>query len=129
MVIDIDGMELNAKFIDTTGAVLDEFVILKSESPSGINQYDENDRAQMNVFPNPFKEDFTIEVTLQKPEEIDLRIMDVKGNIIQHFAKREYPVGCNEIKYSPQSIPSNGIYIVEMQTASNLSVKRLVRTE
>jgi hypothetical protein len=129
MVIDIDGMELNAKFIDTTGAVLDEFVILKSESPSGINQYDENDRAQMNVFPNPFKEDFTIEFTLKKSEEVELRIMDVKGNVIQRFAKRQYPAGCNEIKYSPQSIPSNGIYIVEMQTASNLSVKRLVRTE
>lgn len=129
MVIDVNGMELNAKFIDTTGTVLDEFVILKSESPSGVNEYDETDRAQMNVFPNPFKEDFTIEFTLQKEEEVELRIMDVKGNIIRQFAKKQYPTGSHQFKYAPETVPANGIYIVEMQTGRNLSVKRLVRME
>lgn len=129
MVIDVNGMELNAKFIDTTGTVLDEFVILKSESPSGINDYDENDRAQMNVFPNPFKEDFAIDFTLAKAEEVEVRIMDVKGNVITQFPKKEYPIGEHQLKYRPRSVPANGIYIVEMQTSSKLSVKRLVRME
>lgn len=129
MVVDVNGLELNAKFIDTTGTVLDEFVILKSASPSGLNEYDATDRAQMNVFPNPFTEDFTIDFILEKVEEVELRIMDVKGNVIQQFPAKAYPSGTHQLKYAPTSVPTNGICIVEMQTAGKISVKRLVRME
>ena len=129
MVVDVNGLELNAKFIDTTGTILDEFVILKSASPSGVNEYDAADRAQMHVFPNPFKEDFTIEFTLQKSDDVEVRIMDVKGNIVQQFPAKAYPSGSHKLKYAPTSVPANGIYIVEMHTSNNISVKRLVRME
>lgn len=129
MVIDVNGWELNAKFIDTTGAVLDEFAILKSSSPAGLTDYDPADRAQMNVYPNPFREDFNIQFELQKEEEVAIRIMDVKGNIVQQFPSSLYGAGKHELNYLPTSIPSNGIYIVELQTANDLSVKRLVRME
>lgn len=127
MVVDVNGLELNAKFIDTTGTVLDEFVILKSAIPSGLNEYDATDRAQMNVFPNPFTEDFTIDFILEKAEEVELRIMDVKGNVFQQFPAKVYPSGSHQLKYAPTSVPTNGICIVEMQTAGKISVKRLVR--
>lgn len=129
MVIDVDGWELNAKFIDTTGAVLDEFVILKSSSPSYVAEYDEAVKVLMNVFPNPFKEDFNIQFELQKPETVSIRIMDVKGNIIQRFSAIDYGVGKHEVNYFPTTIPTDGIFLVELQTANNVSVKRLVRTE
>lgn len=129
MVIDVNGWELNAKFIDTTGSVLDEFAILKSEGPSGVGTYDDTDRAQMTVFPNPFKDRFTMEFTLQKREKVELRIMDVSGNIVQLFDAKEYAAGSHQLTYSPATPVANGIYLVEMQTENKLSVKRLVRME
>lgn len=128
MVIDINGSELNAKFIDTTGTVLDEFVILKSEGPSALSEYELEDRAQMNVFPNPFHDEFTIELTLTRSEEIELRIIDVNGRVLKQFEKQEFQPGCSQITIVPDHVPANGIYIVEMQTAHKMSVKRLVRS-
>lgn len=131
MIIDVHGMELNAKFIDTTGAVLDEFTILKQEAVSGtgITRYNAMDKMQLNVFPNPFKETFNIEFTLAEYEEVELSILDVKGKVVEVFGKKGYQAGEHRISYSPTIVPTNGIYIVELKTASKLSVKRLVRME
>lgn len=129
MVIDVNDLELNAKFIDTAGMVLDEFVILKTTGQTSGIEYDESDQAQMNVFPNPFTDVFTVEFTLKKSEEVGIRIMDVKGGVISEFPKQQYVTGNHQIRYEPKTIPTNGIYIVELQTSNNLSVKRLVRMQ
>jgi hypothetical protein len=129
MVIDVNGMELNAKFIDTTGSVLDEFAIIKSAGEFSSATYVTVDMAQMDVFPNPFQRDFTIRFNLLQAQDISIRIMDVKGNVIKEFATANYPTGEHQLNYTPNQIPANGIYVVELQSERNLSVKRLVRLQ
>ncbi len=129
MVIDVNGMELNAKFIDTTGTVLDEFAIIKSAGEFSSVTYVTVEVARMDVSPNPFQRDLTIRFNLLQAQDISIRIMDVKGNVIKEFATTNYTTGEHQLNYTPDQIPANGIYVVELQSARNLSVKRLVRLQ
>lgn len=127
MVIDVDGLELTARFIDTTGYVLDEFTIIKEES-TGINSdYDKN--VALKAYPNPFKDDFTIEFTLEKAEKVLVEIRDVRGNLVESFSEKEYPTGIYKIQYQPKQTTASGIYMVELKTESHQAAKRLVRME
>lgn len=128
MVIDVDGLTLTAKFIDTTGAVLDNFTMVKEESTGLIDQeYDHS--ILLNAYPNPFKESFTIEFELQKQEKVEVEIRDIKGSVIEKISTIEYPAGVNKLKYTPRIGVEQGIYMVEVKAGDNLSAMRLVRME
>lgn len=128
MVIDVDGMTLTARFIDTTGAVLDDFTIVKQEE-TGIAEQNYNHNIALRAYPNPFKESFTIEFELEEREKAQIEIRDIEGAIVESFGEKEYAAGVHQIKYSPNYNTAQGIYMIEVKTASRQSAKRLVRME
>jgi len=121
-------MELTARFIDNTGTTLDEFTIRKTDaiSVSDLN-YDRS--IYMNVYPNPFRESFTVEFRLEKEEEVTIRVSDISGRLVERVEGKRYPAGSHSITMTPMGALANAIYTVEMRTADNLGAKRLVRVE
>ncbi|MFM1875144.1 MAG: hypothetical protein RL266_881 [Bacteroidota bacterium] len=131
MVIDIDSLVLNAKFIDTTGAVLDEFAIVKlpGESSTGIS-YNTNSQTELTVYPNPFRDEFKIDFKVAEKTDAMVKVMTVEGSLLDRFVFNSImPNETKSITYRPKSIPSNGILLVEIQTGSGISTKRLVRVQ
>ena len=129
MVIDVSGLEMTCKFIDTTGAVLDEFTIQKGPSIVGVKEKTYDHNIFMNAYPNPFKKSFNIEFSLPKAEKIELSIYDVSGRLIDKVAEGKYNAGDHKIVYTPEEMSTNGIYLLEIRTDDNLAMKRLIRME
>lgn len=128
MVIDLEGMELTARFIDTTGSTLDEFTIRKTDAIS-VNELAYDRSIYMNAYPNPFRESFTVEFRLAKEEEVTITVSDLSGRLIERVAGKRYPAGSHSIVVTPKDAVANAIYTVEMRTSGNLGAKRLVRVE
>lgn len=128
MVIDLEGMELTARFIDTTGTTLDEFTIRKSDATS-VEQLAYDRSIYMNAYPNPFRESFTVEFRLEVEEEVTISVSDLSGRLIERVVAKRYPAGMHTIHIAPKDAVANAIYTVEMRTSNNLGAKRLVRVE
>ncbi len=129
MVIDVSGNNLYARFIDTLGAVLDEFNIVK-ENSTNLQQAFINDRSiLLEAYPNPFKESFTIGFSLEVEERIRIEVKDTEGRLVEQFAEQTFPAGNHKITYAPKMNVAQGIYLVELRTADKLAAKRLVRME
>lgn len=127
MVIDVNGLELTARFIDTTGTALDEFTIRKSET-TAVDEVHYDRGIYMNTFPNPFHETFTIEFKLERAEEVFITVSDINGKVVEQLGGSLFSAGTHTMQVTPGSA-TNGIYMVEMRTSDNLSTKRLVRME
>jgi len=128
MVIDLEGMELTARFIDTTGTTLDEFTIRKTDATSVTDlSYDRS--IYMKAYPNPFRESFTVEFRLEKEEEVTITVSDLSGRLVERVGGKRYPAGIHTLTIAPMNAVANAIYTVEMRTADNLGAKRLVRVE
>jgi len=128
MIIDVNGPELTARFIDTTGVALDEFTIRK-ENTTAVASVAYERGIFMNAFPNPFHDTFTIEFRTEQQEEVTLTVTDINGKTVETFAQKTYPAGRHTITCTPTASVANGIYMVELQTSDRLSAKRLVRME
>jgi len=129
MVIDISGNNLHARFIDTLGAVLDEFNIVKENSTAIGESLKYDNGIFLEAYPNPFKESFTIAFSLEKEEKVRVEIKDTEGRSVEVFDDKVYTSGTHKINYAPTKKVSQGIYLIEVRTANKLAAKRLVRME
>lgn len=77
------------------------------------------------VYPNPYTENFTIELTLAKREVVSIRMTNILGETVKQFEKSlESGVHKNEINAS--ELPT-GIYFITIQTANDKTVQRLIK--
>lgn len=129
MVIDVDGLTLNARFIDTTGGVIDEFSIQKSQVVTSSKQQQFDRLVQLNAYPNPFKESFTIEFTLEKSEEVEISVKDVFGRTIEALHRKNYSAGKHQIVIQAKDKYTSGTYLIELKTADKLGAKRMLFVE
>jgi acid phosphatase type 7 len=128
LVIDVDGSFMKVRFIDTTGAVIDQFAIQKQsglvtnvESYSGL--------IQLNAYPNPFKTGFTVEFSLEKEEKLSLEIKDIQGRVVEKLEEGIYPAGVHKLEFTPGAGMSAGVYLIEVKAADKLGAKRMLRME
>lgn len=77
------------------------------------------------VYPNPYTDNFTIELTLTKSEIVSIRMTNILGETVKQFEKSlESGVHKNEINAS--ELPT-GIYFITIQTANDKTVQRLIK--
>jgi len=129
LVIDVDGLTLHARFIDTTGGVIDEFAIQKNRVATPVKGHQFDRLVQLNTYPNPFTESFTIEFILEEPEKVEISIRDLFGRMIQHLPGQIYPAGQHRMVIQTEGDFPAGIYLVELKTADRLSAKRMLHVE
>lgn len=79
----------------------------------------------IKVFPNPFHQYLTIQIThLNKPIE-QIRIVDLQGQIVEVFNKNLFKNSTTiELNFSNKKYAS-GMYFMEIQTAGNVFVKKV----
>jgi 1,4-alpha-glucan branching enzyme len=84
--------------------------------------------SHLKIYPNPGR-DFTIEVTLDKPSELDLEVYDMNGRRIQSIFEGKLPEGEQLFNFSGDALHvSEGVYFLRSVTNSNTeTIKILVR--
>ena len=92
----------------------------KSTLPSGIELY---------TYPNPFNPLMKINFYLPVREKVDLKLFDMRGRLIESIVSGEYGEGNHLLSWSPSSTGfrlSNGIYILELNTPSQIINKKVL---
>ena len=90
------------------GSVLEPYPIVIS------NIETHNSLDDFSVYPNPFKEEFEIEFTLENRENIILDIYDVAGRKVMTLFEDELDFGFHNIKIETSGI-SKGTYFIELK--------------
>ena len=93
---------------------------IKNTLPSGIELY---------TYPNPFNPLMKINFYLPIRENVDLKLFDMRGRLIESIVSGEYGEGNHLLSWSPSSTGfrlSNGIYILELNTPSQIINKKVL---
>lgn len=84
------------------------------------------DPQELKVFPNPFREQVTIEVQSQGKEAVEVRILDLLGRTLHEFEPGEVKSGSHTFLWQPNQQVKNGIYLIEMREGQRKLTRKLV---
>jgi len=80
--------------------------------------------SNFNVYPNPFKNNVTIELDLIKESDVKINVTDLLGNVIATIADQEM-IGRNKLQWKAENA-SNGVYLLNIITNNSLRVEKLI---
>lgn len=79
-----------------------------------------NDFASVNVFPNPAQEIFTLNLNLLESDQVQVRIVDMKGMVVDAYANVKSDQIFDIRGYT------NGMYLIEINNNGNRFFKKLI---
>jgi hypothetical protein len=103
------------------GSVLEPYPIVISniETHNSVDDF--------RVYPNPFKEEFEIEFTLENRENIILDIYDVAGRKVMTLFEDELDFGFHNIKIETSGI-SKGTYFIELKMKDSSTRQTIIKS-
>ena len=83
-----------------------------------------------NIYPNPSKNNFNIEITSDKDLSVDMSIFDVRGNLIKTFVPLKIQSGVTRFEWNGRddnnSDLSAGTYILMLKSGNSFKTLRIV---
>jgi hypothetical protein len=108
---------------------LDGFKVYKSLSGATAVEKEQgtipDEYALSQNYPNPFNPSTTIKFSLPEASNVDLKVYDALGNIVENLADGSYSAGVYEINFNAQNI-SSGVYFYRLKTNNFLQTRKLM---
>jgi hypothetical protein len=79
-------------------------------------------------YPNPFNPTTTIEFSLPVSEEVEIKVYNISGQIVEVILDKKVPAGEHKVEFNAINL-ANGIYFYHMKTGSFQAVKKMVLTK
>lgn len=86
---------------------------------------DERVTNNMVVYPNPYSDKFTIELTLAKSDLVSITMMNLLGETVKHIEKSVLS-GVYKNEIDSKELP-NGIYFITVQTSDSRIIQRVIK--
>ncbi len=118
----VNNMNVHALLIDAKTNIVFNANTVPLSAPTGIKQIN-NEKIEVVIYPNPAKNNATIELNLAKEETITINVLSIMGQLI-HSETLNSSTGINTIKLNTENW-SNGIYNVNI-TTNNGSISRKI---
>jgi hypothetical protein len=87
----------------------------------------------VKAYPNPFKENITIEYQLQQNGRVEIQINNILGQKIKSLIKKDQQAGLQRIKWDGMdesgSLVRTGMYYITLRTPSDRTVIKVMRTK
>lgn len=125
MVLDIHGDTLHARYLNAFGAILDDFTMLKTGSVTAMDPETKKDLSHVEIFPNPFQTEMTLNYELHTAQDIIIELTDVSGKQTQVIFQGKQSVGKQAVTY-PTGELAAGSYLLRIRTPENLLYQQLV---
>ncbi len=121
------------------GALLDKFYITKNaDLPEGIGEKAVNDCNNVSVgyikresfslwqnFPNPFSTSTTIKYSLEKPENVYLKIYNVNGQLVKTIVNQYQSIGEYAYVWYPEQLPA-GVYFYKLRVGEFSETRKMI---
>lgn len=95
------------------------------EKAGGVTSVTDNDAFNMQVTPNPVKNDINLMFELETEGTIEISILDVTGRTIHSFNAQGVS-GLNNVSFDITNKVVNGTYFVKIQNGNKSSIKQIV---
>jgi hypothetical protein len=93
VVLDIEGQQLDAVFLDDQGEILDDFTIIKGSGTSSIGNVAASSKATLRVGPNPLFGSAQIRYATKTVGAVRLSIYDTRGRKVRDLVRETAPPG------------------------------------
>lgn len=125
MTIDVNDMQLDAKYYDSEGTIWDEFTIIKSgENPNGVKSLND-EISELNIYPNPFSDILTIDIELATAQQLKVELVDINGKVVHILTDKNLTAGINTLSVNTTDL-SKGNYIIRITSPQLGETSRLV---
>ncbi len=96
-------------------------------TPDKISGEEEMDRTvvSVNVFPNPVRNQFTVSIALQQPDQISMVLNDVFGREVKHFMDWNLSNGKHDLQADMDGL-APGNYFLKLRTKHHSITKKIV---
>ena len=81
--------------------------------------------SKMEVFPNPFDRSATISFELQKPESVEIRLINSVGTQVYTSGKLNYSAGQHVYELERKQL-NDGIYYLQMMIGEEIAVEKII---
>ncbi len=128
MILEVKGNELTGTYYTLDGVLFDKFRIVKQDSStiSGIKQ--NKNIKSLKVYPNPFSEQVTLEVSLDKAAVLDVYIQNLTGELVaDKIAFGRANKGVNLIEINNIGDLPAGNYIITIAQDGIFTSKQVVK--
>ncbi len=108
----VDGIQFEFEVIGDFGAnnfFIDNITI----GTSTVSTDDESPLGEVNLFPNPAKDFAQLDLNLNAPSEVGVRIFDITGKQVQQIQSQMLPGGKNTLRINTGSLGA-GMYTVKV---------------
>lgn len=99
---------------------------IKTECVNGTEET-EAGIVNLTVFPNPFSENLTIDVILERSNEVSLELLTTTGQVLQAHQFGRLSSGQHFLPMNDLNQLSSGVYFVRILTEDGMLVKRVVK--
>jgi CubicO group peptidase (beta-lactamase class C family) len=86
----------------------------------------ENGSFNVNVYPNPAKEQLSIDFKLENESDVIIEICDVSGKRMKPLTEKPYNRGAQHFEVKMQDLPT-GIYFLHLQAGNEVVTKKVVK--
>ena len=124
-ILDVEGAQLDGRFLDAYGNVRDHFTILKTLN-SGVNEMSASPITDLFVVPNPFSNVTKLSFILNASEKVNLFLTDLHGRVIE-VAQQFMMSGSHEVEIDAKKLNlSKGVYNLSIKTTSGETSRKIV---
>ncbi len=85
------------------------------------------DNGELNIYPNPFSSSATMQLKVEEPTAVAVRILDIRGRLVREVPVKQLAAGTHELEIKSADMQT-GMYICEVKMNSKLYRSRLVLT-
>lgn len=100
-------------------------LVLTPDNNSGMNKENEN-KAICSIYPNPAKDQFILEITLSKSENVTAILYDITGKEIMKLLNQSFPSGKSSHPIDIHRLTA-GNYILKVSVGNNTSSYKLMK--
>jgi len=104
-----------------------ENILLKKSTLVAIEAEIDNPEVYtlLESYPNPFNPDATIAYSIANEGEIDIRIFDLQGKLVEVLYRGYQTAGSHKLLFRAEDL-STGVYICRLQSADLIRTKKLI---
>jgi hypothetical protein len=103
-------------------------VSLIKNAAAGVPNLNEqsNGSLQMQVYPNPNDGIITILFNMKTANDLKIKITDLKGSILKYETVKNLSIGKNQITYNLTGTSKSGVYMITLETASEVATQKVI---